>query len=124
MHQEKTSLMFDRLKALPDDIILSIPSIHWAHFQTFLSFALSCRRVNELLDDYTPSMYRQLGKQEIEFESHARALLRDQKGLEGLALEPTSLKVNKSGQNRMICVAELAWAVANNWAISPVKGFG
>lgn len=79
------SLLYDRLKALPDDIILNI-------FYSLSTF-LSCRRLNELLDDYTPSIYRQIAHHGIEFESHARALVRDQNGLKGPKLEPNSLRV-------------------------------
>lgn len=86
------SLLYDRLKALPDDIILNI-FYSLSTFSDVSFFALSCRRLNELLDDYTASIYRQIAQQDIEFESHARALPRDQKGLKGPKLEPNSLTV-------------------------------
>lgn len=48
-------------------------------FPYVLSCALSCLRVTELLEDYTPNTYQQIARQIIEVKSHARALFRDQK---------------------------------------------
>lgn len=87
------NLLSDGLSSLPDDIILNI-FYSLSTFSDVLSFALSCRRVTELLDDYTPSVYEQIAQHDIEFDTHARALLRDQKGLKGPALEPKSLSVS------------------------------
>lgn len=87
-----SSLLPAMLKTLPDDVILHI-FYSLSTFSDVLTFALSCRRVTKVLDDYTPSIYQRIARLDIALESHARALLRDQKGLEGPILEPKSLRV-------------------------------
>lgn len=82
----------DGLEAMPDDVILEIFS-SLSSFSDVFSFALSCQRVTRLLDHYAPRIYRQLAQLDIENDSHARALLRDQKGTGGSVLSPNSLSV-------------------------------